>query len=298
MRFLPMLAVAFALGLAFPGGRARGEEEPAAALLARVAPAVVSVHGTLEQRWSGDGSAQEKEVAFDGVGAVVDPGGIVLLRNATVGGSSPEIEAWRKQNDIESYSATPTSLVVLFGNDPTEHAAAVLAQDSRLDLAFLQLLGGRDKPFAYVDLTKGAAPRVGQELLGVRRSGRGFDFAPIVETLYVSSRVEKPRALWALRGDFEAAGLPVFARDGAPVGVVAELQAPADSATGDDRPDEARFAVPLDAVLKSLEAARKKVPEVLAKAAEAKAAAPKPAPAAPAPGPAPEGEPKPPEGTR
>ena len=252
-----------------------------------MAPAVVAVHGTLVQREGG----QEEEDAFDGVGVVVDPSGIVMLRNKTVGGTSGG-----------TGGATPTSLHVLFGSDPTEHPAAILAQDSRLDLAFLQVLDAKDKALAHVDLAKGATPRLGQDLLGVRRASRGFDFAPVVEALYVSSRVEKPRPLWGVRGDFDEPGLVVFARDGTPVGVLSHLAA-AEASAGADEPDEDTFSVPLDAVLKSLESARKKAPEVIAKAAEAKAKAaaapPAEAPApVPAPEPAPPGDTKPPEGPR
>jgi hypothetical protein len=154
---------------------------------------------------------------------------------------------------------------VLFGSDPTEHSAILVATDTMLRLSFLQVLDVKD--LAALDLSKGVPARVGQDLFGVTRSGRGFDFAPAIQRIYVTGRLEKPRVLWDFAGDFLEVGLPVFDMAGMPVGVIVD-QASA-SGVGSEGQETEFFILPVEAVAKSLDQARKRIPEAVEKARKA-----------------------------
>jgi hypothetical protein len=117
------------------------------------------------------------------------------------------------------------------------------------------------KPLAWVDLSRGTDPRLGQRLVGVTRRTARFDHAAVVERCYVASRLTTPRVLWGLGGEFGEAGHLVFDLEGRPAGVLV-VQA------GANEEDLDVLLLPIDVVRRSREAA-------LAKAAEA-AAPPQP----------------------
>ena len=68
----------------------------------------------------------------------------------------------------------------------------------------------------------------------------------------------------SLLGDFMDRGLPVFDLAGAPVGVV--IDQPAASGIESEGEDVEVFILPIDVVAKSLDLARKRIPEAVAKA--------------------------------
>lgn len=248
----PLLALALVPTLALVSAPARAADAPAApvadaarpssALLERVAPAVVSVKLVLR----GD----EHEFTHEAVGAVVDPSGLVVLANDHLGSDD------QKASDVK----------VTFGNDPKEHEAVVVARDSVLGWGWLQVLG-LSGPVAAVDLSKDAAPSLGLDLRSVWRVGRGFDFAPVVSRHYVSARVEKPRAMWVASGDTVPLGMPLF--DGA--GAVVGLTASQESSEGDeDGTSSSTFLLPIADARRSLEQAKKRVPDAVEKAKASK----------------------------
>ena len=210
-------------------------------------PAIVSLRYVMKSEFMGEGSESNEEA----VGAVADPSGLVLLSS-------------------DHFSGSPRQLKVLFGTDPTEHEAVLVAKDVPLGLAWVQVLDLGDKAIPAVDLTKPAEIKVGLALFGVSRSSRGFDYAPSVERLYVSAKIEKPRSMWGIAGEFSEAGLPVYDLAGAAVGVLSE-QGGSDAVAEDGGGSSSRTCLlPLDAVARSLALAKKRVPEAIAKAKEAK----------------------------
>lgn len=270
-----MLALAgAALVLAVP---ARAADAPPAgadleSLGEAVAPAIVSLK--VVYTW---GSGEEEDTWWSHA-AVVDPSGLLVVGVATDSDGRLKIK----------------SVHVLFGSDPKEWPAVLVAKDTQLGISWIQVLGLEGRTLPHVDLAKGladrsAAPRLGEPLFGVTRLGRGFDYAPSVRRLYFTSRIESPRRMWDFTGDFGEAGLPVFDLAGRPVALLAE-QASAEGADEDGGQSSETFALPLDVVSKSLEMARKRVPDALKKAAASAAdggkdAAPPPAKDAPPPSP-------------
>jgi S1-C subfamily serine protease len=210
------------------------------------------------------------------LGSVADPAGLVVLDNDLLG------DADTKAVDLK----------VMFGNDPKEWPAVIVARDAVLDLGWVQVVG-LEKPIAALDFEKAAPdPAIGADVRAVWRSGRGFDYAPVIARHYISAAIEKPRSMWNLSGDADHAGLAVFDLAGRLVGVVATQTTTAED---DGHASSGNFVLPLSDVRKSLEKAKKLVPAALEKARggadkDAKPdAKPGDAPKEPA---APEGKPK------
>src|SRR5262245_46622059 len=97
---------------------------------------------------------------------------------------------------------------------------------------------------------------------------RVFDHSPSVRKVYFICRIENPRKLWDIAGAVDA-GLPVFDMAGNAVAVLAN-QASAEGADEYGGSSSDLFALPLEPVIKSLEQARKRVPEAVRKAEGAK----------------------------
>ncbi len=241
------------------GDPAPSEPAPAAPLsarttdleahLARVAPSIVTLKSLVS--WGGDD--ESTTVAH---GAIVDPSGIVLLSGSELGITGTKVR----------------SIHVFLGNDPKEWDAIFVARDSTLDLSYVQILDLAGNALPAVDLAAGTEPKIGQDLFGVSRTGRGFDYAPSIRRLYVTCRIENPRKMWDFTGEFGESGLPVFDLKGRPVGVLSNQQS-VEGGDDDGSSSSDVFLLPLDAVTKSLALARKRVPEALEKNEKAKAEA-------------------------
>jgi S1-C subfamily serine protease len=248
----PLLLACAGLAAAPVPLAAAADETSLEARLAEKAPAIVTIKVVLR--------AGEREGTREIRGVVVDPSGLVLA----------------SASSLAPGNRSPVRMHVIVGDDPKENPAVLVARDSALGLAYLQVLDAKD--LASVDLSKGAAARVGQDLFGVSRSERTFDFTPKVSRLYVTGRLEKPRPLWDFAGDFFETGLPVFDLSGAPVGVLVDQAAP--SGVDSEGEESEIFILPVDAVARSLDAARKRVPDAVARAKKE----PEAKPAADAPG--------------
>ena len=249
--------VAFAIGLR----EARAEPPkatPSQALLDRVAPSIVGI----KMVWR----TPTREAPYEVRGVVVDASGLVLTAAENVAPKDAQVE----------------NLRVVVPGEATERPAVVAAKDTDTQLAYVQILEVGAKGLPALDLASGVEPRVGQDVVSVWRDHAVFDYAPWLLRGYVTARVERPRLLYATGGDNLMAGLPAFDEAGRLVGVVIREGAPESTVeTGTGlRP----FLLPVADVARSLAAARKRVPDVLARARRDPAAASDPAPkrAAPA----------------
>ncbi len=224
---------------------ASAEESPADALMTAKGPAIVSLKFVQK--------SSDAETAATALGVVIDPSGFVLLADADLGGSEEKV----------------VDLKVLFGNDPKEWEAVVVARDKTLSLAYVQILGLGDRAPASIDLAASVEPRVGGDYFGVWREGRGFDYATAHGRLYVTGKVEQPRAMWGVAGEFAWTGLPVFDAAGKVAGVLASQESSA-GASDEDGAETKTFLLPLADVRKSAEQAKKRVADAVRKAEAAK----------------------------
>jgi hypothetical protein len=227
---LVLVAAVSAAGAAVAPAAAGSETD----LLARYAPAIVRVEAVLETRLNLGGQGEAEDSRLDLLGAVVDPGGLVMIWNSHISSARmTEMMQNAGRGEGMGIQVVPRSFTV---NLPEGEVPALLAAtDSALDLAFLQLERPPAQPLPFVDFGKAARPSVGEPLLAVSRLGRGFDHAPYVQTARMGGVLRKPREAWILDGNLSAFGLPVFDHTGAPVGALTTVvtrSSEGDSAAG------------------------------------------------------------------
>jgi hypothetical protein len=173
-------------------------------LIDEKAPAIVSIKFVLKM----DQGEQEEETT----GAVIEPTGLILSSNFSFGGMMARMGRG---------SATPTDLKVLIGDDTTGLKAKIVARDTELGLAWVQLDDPPAKPLTYIDFSAGAEPKLGDSIYLVSLMGKVFDRAPWVAEGKIGAVVKKPRHL--LIPSFGVRGVdlstPAYDATGHPVGV-------------------------------------------------------------------------------
>lgn len=242
------------------------------------APAIVSVKFVLTLSISHGGESQKHEQNSEVRGVLIDPSGLVMLANSYFSPPAQLVMALRQRGG--GIEGTPSAVKVLFGNEAKEYDAVIVARDSNLNVAFVQILDLEKREVSWVDVSKAAEAKIGSSLLGITRMGRGFDCAPRFGRVLITGRVEKPRPMWAIASNFEGLGLPVFDTSGGVVGVLAAQE-------GSEGVDDGGFMgggsggiflLPLATMQGSIDQARKLAPEKVKKAlAEKEEAAEAPA---------------------
>ncbi len=229
----PLIAVALVLAAATRGPLAADERAEFAALLARVAPAIVNLRIVVKTQLAMGDSQQEQESTLDARGAVVDPRGLILLWNSQVSSNRlMEIMSQMGSEDMH-LKLTPAEFHVRVRGDEKELRAFLAASDTELDIAFLQLEPVPSEPLAAIDFAAAGKSGIGQTVVSVSRLGQAFDFAPYFETARVGGELAKPRRAWILDFGLSALGLPVFSPNGEPIGVLTTVlsRLPAEAAT-------------------------------------------------------------------
>jgi hypothetical protein len=193
-------------------------------LLARIAPAIVSVKVVLKTEFNMGDSIQEQESVLDALGAVVDPEGLILLWNSQLS-ATRLMDAVRQMGEGEEFKLkmTPTDFRVTFDGDSREHRAFLAASDSELDLAFLQLEERPERPLASIEFGRSRATKIGDTVLGVARLSPAFDRAAFFEPGRIAGRIAKPTPAFILDASPALLGLPVFDLEGHAVGAVATV---------------------------------------------------------------------------
>jgi len=183
-------------------------------------PAFVTIKFVLKMKMGGMG---ESETETEITGAMIDPKGVILCSNTQLGGIAGFMRSMGRE-----VSATPTDIKVLIGEDTEGLAAKVMARDTELDLAWVQIKEPGEKKFACVDLKDGADGKVGQPVVSVRRMAKYFDRVTVIGESRVAGVTKKPRRLYVPTLPLTSnLGLPVFTPEGKVLGV-AVLQMPSD----------------------------------------------------------------------
>ncbi len=209
--------------LALPGV-SLGQDADVAGLLDKAAPSIVTVKVVIKTEFSMMGQAQNDESRAEMPGVIVDDTGLIMISNA-------EISADRIKEAFSStpmmgnidLMVTPTDFKVIFGNEEEEHDAFLVAKDTKLDLAFLQVEGVTDRTLTAVNFAEGVKPGVGDTIMTVSRLKKGYDYAPFASTARISGAIKKPRKAWIIDGNIDSYGLPVFSSSGDVVGVLITL---------------------------------------------------------------------------
>jgi len=218
---------AAAAALASPGAIDGG------ALLERYGPAVVSLKLTLKTEMEGTGAPPE-ETTDEAVGVVVDPSGLILLWNSSIsaGRMADLFQEMGSQQGGFKVKVTATDVRVTLAGETHDRRAFVAAADSDLDLAFVQLEEMPDAPLPFVDFSRPAEVAIGDPVVAVSRLSSSFDRAPYFDQVRIVGRVEQPRSAWILGGgNATQGGMPYFAADGRPAGVLVTFVSRAGDAT-------------------------------------------------------------------
>jgi S1-C subfamily serine protease len=274
------------------------------AILDKNAPAIVTVRMVLKTEMQFMGEAQDQESRAEAQGVVVDPSGLILLSNSTLSASHlmEMLGGMGADEGQMQVNVTPLDIKVVIGSAADEHTAFLVARDSKLDLAFIQIETLGELELTSVAFGEASPPAIGDWVVSVSRLGKGFDYAPFFEAARVAGEIMKPRKALILDGRAGGLGLPVFSLEGEPVGALTVLSSGVkeeaeDSPmamlrmlSGGGRAGPPPFLVPAKVVGGLVEQAKKQAVEV--RAERAKAAAEKPAEA-----PAPEAAPPDPGAT-
>jgi len=280
-RALLVAALAAALPLAGGGGAPAYAEPPAdptEALLASASASVVPVRGVLKISFAMGGQSGEQEQAATIRGTILDGSGLVAVPDV-VGTLTAVFK--RILPEGATLTIVPSRIRVLLGDDQKEFDAVDVVRDTQAGIAWVQVL---EPPAGMksLDLAGATSLRLGQRLTVVGRMSRQFDFAPEMRRVYVTRRVERPRAMWGLSDGnpglepLGGAGLPAFDAGGRIAGLlvarIAEgerLDFAALLASGGDHDVGGTFVLSLEEARASLASAKKRVPEALEKAKSA-----------------------------
>lgn len=214
-----LAAAACGLLLATASNARADEATEYAKLLEGKSPAFVVIKLVMKMKFGGQDREQEAEIS----GVMIDAKGLVLCANDDL---NPMAAVRRRFGSRASeFSATPTDLKVLIGDDNEGVEAKVVSTDTELDLAWVQIKEPKG-PYAFVDFSKSADAKVGQRIVAMHRLPKYFDRAAILDEGRVGSITTKPRKLYVPTGGMRnGSGFPVFTTDGGIVGF-AVLQLP------------------------------------------------------------------------
>jgi hypothetical protein len=273
-------SAAILLALLASAPSALAEPTAAGKLIQDHADAVVSLQFVLTTRLNFAGQAQDQETNSEVRGVVVSSDGLVLTASSHFDGGLSRRMLRAFGGDIEM-DVSVSDLKVLFGNEAKEYEAQIVAKDTNLGIAFVQILGLEGRELHPISLAEEALVTdvgVGQDLLGLTRLARGFDCAPMVGRLHVTAPVERPRRMWAVAGTFDGVGMPVFAPDGRLAGFLSiqeGAEGTADQGGGgmfggltQAAQQMALFVLPVKAVRAQVEAARERAADLRAEAAK------------------------------
>lgn len=146
-----------------------------AAMLDKGGQVLVTIKYILSQ----EGEEQENEVT----GVLIAGDGLVLSSNFFFGGGP------------FGGGATPKDIKILHGDDTVGVDAKFIARDTELGLAWLKVDKAPEKPYPFVDFSKHAEAKVGDDLFTVRKMGKFFGQAYQIAEGRVSAVVSKPRTL-------------------------------------------------------------------------------------------------------
>lgn len=236
MDYRRVLAAAFA-GVLFTGSAALGGAAAAPSaipasddtgevykkLSTQVGPSLVTVKFVLKVEAGGQmsefmGGMGDEGMDTEVTGLMIEPGGLVLASNTKMGGYFGMMGRFGGGGNI---TTNPTDLKVLVGEDTEGLKAKLIARDTELDLAWIQIEdpAASGKTFTHVDLTASAEPAIGDRLFVVERLGKFFDHALVVAEGRLGGKTSKPRPLFVPSAVGMDLGMPMFTADGKLIGI-------------------------------------------------------------------------------
>ncbi len=174
-------------------------------LNAERAPAIVTVKFLLK--------VQNEEQEEETPGVMIEKGGLVLASNIAFGGLAAR---------FGGEAVTPTDIKILIGDDTQGVEAKIIARDSEVGLAWVQIDKPAEAGYPFVDFAQSSSAKAGDTVMVVTHLGKFFDRAAIVNEGKIVATPAKPRKLMIPSVELAGAdfGVPVFDSKAAPVGVL------------------------------------------------------------------------------
>lgn len=221
-RLLPALAALAVTAQGFAGPL----EDTARRIVAEHAAAIVPVSAVLKIEVPGDDSPSQEQT-IETYGTVISTNGLTVA-SATSLNPIGGIGAMEVPIGGRLQSVTPRGTVAQIRvrlPDGDEVPMRQVLTDEDLDLAFLAPDPGEGvaaPPFPHrVDFGSNSTAQVMDEVIGLGRAGKLFNWAPAVGATRIIARVEKPRLLYLFGAGFVGGvGTPVFTADGRTLGLV------------------------------------------------------------------------------
>ena len=245
-------------------GHSHDGSDPFGVFLDHTSPAICTITFILEV----SGGQMDREVPVTTAGTIVTSDGLVMLSSSSMEMAN-RMQRMRRGRGGEGMDmqmeSTPTDIRIMLGGQFDEHEAELVAKDSTLGLAFLQVKDAEAlSGIQPISFAKPQTMRVGEELLGINRLGDANDYAAYMGWTRLAGQVKQPRLMWKVSPGFNARGLPLFNRYGQPVGVLSPQASEEDTAergAGRGGENERVFLIPAADVNGVIEQARKKAAE-------------------------------------
>lgn len=268
LSFATRIAAIVATAMLLSGASARADEGgDYQKLLDSHQNAFVTIKFVLKMKMGGMFGGGDNESEQEVTGVMIDPKGTVLCSNTSLGGIAGMIG--RMSSMFGDMQATPTDIKVLIGDDTDGVEAELMARDSELDLAWVQIKKPADKPYAAIDMSKSLKPKLGGKILAINKLGKYYGRAATVSAGRIAGMCKKPRELFIPSGGSNM-GLPVFAEGGEIIGIAVMQMPEADgsdnpmammSMLGDLQSAASGFILPAEEVVKATARARERASE-------------------------------------
>lgn len=189
-------------------GAARAQAEAAAEAAGDTAPAVAAdptetlyrglierhagALATIEYVMTADYAGNPQRVQGETEGVVISRDGYLLVAGSALDPAKP-YEVMYRDMGMESTlpRVTSSEFQVRLPGRSERYEARLVSRDVDLGLAWLQL-STPPKDLAWVDLTQGATPRLGQRGLVLSLASEQYDFAPFVTEVRVQGEIQVP----------------------------------------------------------------------------------------------------------
>lgn len=299
MKSLIILLFGMTLALAPIAVRADDTSAQIQSLLDKQASSIVTVNVVIKTQFQMGGQAQDSESRMEMQGTIVTPDGLIMLSDAPFDTKSlAAMFGMPSTGGDMGMKMTPTDFKVVVGNEDKLYTAFLAGTDSNLGLAFIKIEDLAGRTLQPVDFTTADTPSIGDKVYSISRLGKGYDYAPFLDSGWIYGQITKPQQAWVVSGA-GSIGLPVFTASGSVLGMVATVPSgvsdsqSSGSAMGmgmlmrmfggqGEASGMSTFLVPSSVFVNVVALAKQQAITVAAKLAADKAAAPAKTPPAPA----------------
>jgi hypothetical protein len=203
-----------------PIGSSAAENLDVAVFMKERSAALVTVKYVLHVNMGGTRGNQEQETENELTCSMIRADGLMVCSNNQLGGFINMVARISGQFG-KTMSATPKNLEVIVDSHEQAFDAEIMAVDTELDIAWIQITDTRDTSFSFVDFTTGATADIGDSVITLRRTGNHFGRTLVVGRNHVGGITDKPRKLYILESAFtNGAGLPGFDGNGKVIGLI------------------------------------------------------------------------------